>query len=381
MIPYGKQYLDEDDFQSVLKILKSDWLTTGPKVDEFEKEFSNFTKSKYAIAVNSGTAALHCAMYAIGIKSGDEVIVPTMTFAATANSILYQNGTPIFVAVDPNTLLIDPEEVESKITSKTKAIIAVDYAGNSADYDRLKEISKKYGLYLIADACHAVGGKYKGKAIGSIADISAFSFHPVKNITTGEGGAVTTNNQKLAKRIKLFRNHGITTDHRQRAEQGSWFYEMDDLGYNFRITDFQCALGISQLKKLPEWIIKRQEIAKAYDDAFDKEPNLNPLVKSPDNNHAYHLYVVKILFEKLSIDRSQLFLLLKELGIGINVHYIPVHLHPYYRKKFETKIGMFPNAELAYEQIISLPIFPKMKKRDVKKVISAIINIIDKNRL
>ena len=254
MIPYGKQNIDNEDLNSVLEVLKSDWLTTGPKIDEFEKSFSNFVGSEFSIALNSGTAALHSVMNAIGIKKGDEVIVPTMTFAATANCILYQEGIPIFADVEKDTLLIDPIDVEKNI-AKTKAIIVVDYAGHPVDYEALQYISKKYNIYLISDSCHAIGGKYKEREIGSIADFSTFSFHPVKNMTTGEGGMVTTDNQKLAQKIKM-PNHGITSDHRERAEMGSWFYEMHDLGYNYRITDFQCALGMSQLKKLPDWIKK-----------------------------------------------------------------------------------------------------------------------------
>ena len=257
-----------------------------------------------------------------------------------------------------------------KISSKTKAIIAVDYAGHPVDYDALHYIAKKHNIYLISDSCHAIGGKYKGREVGSIADFSTFSFHPVKNMTTGEGGMVTTNNQKLAQKIKTFRNHGITSDHRERAENGSWFYEMDDLGYNYRITDFQCALGISQLKKLPDWIKKRNNIAKIYDHNFSNKKFITPLVRKYDIEHAYHLYVVKINFKKLKIDRKKLFLLLRKSGIGVNVHYIPVHLHPYYKEKLKTKIGMLPNAELAYEQILSLPIFPDMKNIEIEHVIS-----------
>ena len=372
MIPYGKQWIDDDDIQSVIDILKSDWLTTGPKVDEFETAFSKFTESKYSIAVNSGTAALHCAMYAIDIKAGDEVIVPTMTFAATANSVLYQNGIPVFVDVDPNTLLIDTNDIEKRITTKTKAIIAVDYAGQPVDYDRLQNIANKNNLILISDSCHAIGAEYKGRSLGSIADISTFSFHPVKNMTTGEGGMITTNNKIYMKRIRSFRNHGISTDHRERAEQGSWFYEMNDLGYNYRITDFQCALGISQLNKLPDWIDRRNKIAKIYNDALNLHDYIEPLKVDVNNVHAYHLYVVKIDFKNLIIDRSELFLKLRESGIGVNVHYIPVHLHPYYKESFKMKEGMFKHAEQAYEQIISLPIFPR---------ISTLTEIIDKSKL
>jgi len=381
MIPYGKQWIDDDDIQSVIDILKSDWLTTGPKVDEFETAFSKFTESKYSIAVNSGTAALHCAMYAIDIKAGDEVIVPTMTFAATANSVLYQNGIPVFVDVDPNTLLIDTNDIEKRITTKTKAIIAVDYAGQPVDYDRLQNIANKNNLILISDSCHAIGAEYKGRSLGSIADISTFSFHPVKNMTTGEGGMITTNNKIYMKRIRSFRNHGISTDHRERAEQGSWFYEMNDLGYNYRITDFQCALGISQLNKLPDWIDRRNKIAKIYNDALNLHDYIEPLKVDVNNVHAYHLYVVKIDFKNLIIDRSELFLKLRESGIGVNVHYIPVHLHPYYKKSFKMKEGMFKHAEQAYEQIISLPIFPRMTDHEVEIVISTLTEIIDKSKL
>ena len=381
MIPYGKQWIDDDDIQSVIDILKSDWLTTGPKVDEFETAFSKFTESKYSIAVNSGTAALHCAMYAIDIKAGDEVIVPTMTFAATANSVLYQNGIPVFVDVDPNTLLIDTNDIEKRITTKTKAIIAVDYAGQPVDYDRLQNIANKNNLILISDSCHAIGAEYKGRSLGSIADISTFSFHPVKNMTTGEGGMITTNNKIYMKRIRSFRNHGISTDHRERAEQGSWFYEMNDLGYNYRITDFQCALGISQLNKLPDWIDRRNKIAKIYNDALNLHDYIEPLKVDVNNVHAYHLYVVKIDFKNLIIDRSELFLKLRESGIGVNVHYIPVHLHPYYKKILMTKAGMFKHAEDAYEQIISLPIFPRMTDHEVEIVISTLTEIIDKSKL
>jgi len=381
MIPYGKQWIDDDDIQSVIDILKSDWLTTGPKVDEFETAFSKFTESKYSIAVNSGTAALHCAMYAIDIKAGDEVIVPTMTFAATANSVLYQNGIPVFVDVDPNTLLIDTNDIEKRITTKTKAIIAVDYAGQPVDYDRLQNIANKNNLILISDSCHAIGAEYKGRSLGSIADISTFSFHPVKNMTTGEGGMITTNNKIYMKRIRSFRNHGISTDHRERAEQGSWFYEMNDLGYNYRITDFQCALGISQLNKLPDWIDRRNKIAKIYNDALNLHDYIEPLKVDVNNVHAYHLYVVKIDFKNLIIDRSELFLKLRESGIGVNVHYIPVHLHPYYKESFKMKEGMFKHAEQAYEQIISLPIFPRMTDHEVEIVISTLTEIIDKSKL
>ncbi len=260
VLPYGRQSIDEADVASVVEVLQSDWLTTGPKVSEFEQAFADLVDAEEAVAVSNGTAALHAAMYAIGIGPGDEVIVPPMTFAATANCIVYQGGAPVFVDVDPDTLLLDPVQVEARITSRTKAIIGVDYTGQPCDYDVLRVIADQHGLVLVADACHALGGSYKGRAVGSLADLSIFSFHPVKHITTGEGGIITTDDPSLAQRMRVFRNHGITTDHRQRQREGSWFYEMVDLGYNYRLTDLQCVLGLNQLLKLPAWVARRREI-------------------------------------------------------------------------------------------------------------------------
>jgi len=376
MIPYGRQTIDEDDIKAVVDVLRSDWLTTGPKVPEFEKTFARYVGAKYAVAVSSGTAALHAAMYAIEIGPGDEVVVPPITFAASANCVVYQGGTPIFADVDPDTLLLDPAKVEERITEKTRAIIGVDYAGQPCDWDRLRDIADRYKLRLVADACHALGAEYKGQKTGTLADLNIFSFHPVKHITTGEGGMITTDNADYADRMRIFRNHGITTDHHQREKQGSWFYEMTDLGYNYRITDFQCALGISQLKKLPGFLERRREIAKQYDEAFASMPEITPLAVRRNVLHAYHLYVVKIDFKTLGTDRTTLFTNLREKGIAVNVHYIPVHLQPFYRDKFNTRLGLCPNAEAAYEQIISLPMFPGMTDEDVEKVITSVIESI-----
>lgn len=378
MIPYGRQWIDEDDIQGVIDVLRSEWLTTGPKVDEFEQAVATFTGAKYAVAVSSGTAALHAAMFAIGIEDGDEVIVPTITFAATANCILFQGGVSVFTDVEPDTLLIAPSEIEEKITPRTKAIIAVDYAGHPADYDSLRQIADNHGILLVADACHSIGATYKGGQVGTLADISVFSYHPVKHITTGEGGMVVTDNEEYARKVRLFRNHGITTDHRQRVEKATWFYEMVDLGYNYRISDFQCALGLCQLRKLPQWILRRQEIAARYSEAFMNCEYVRPLSVGNYVTHAYHLYVIRLPFDKLSVDRAMLFSKLREEGIGVNVHYIPVHLHPYYQKKTGTKPGLCPVAEKAYEEILSLPIFPQMSDNDVDTVIRKITSIIDK---
>ena len=371
LIPYGRQSIDQSDIDAIVEVLKSDWLTTGPKVDEFEKAVCDYTGAKYAVAVNSGTAGLHAAMFAAGIGKGDEVIVTTMTFAASANCIVYQGGAPVFADVLPDTLLIDPDHVESLITSKTKAIIAVDYAGQPCDYDRLNEIAERHNLILVADACHSIGGKYKGKNVGTLADMSVFSFHPVKHITTGEGGMITTDNEEHYNRLKLFRNHGITTDHRQRSELGSWFYEMTELGYNYRITDFQCALGISQLAKLSLWIERRQELAARYNEAFKSLEVVSPLKVGERISHAFHLYVVKIGLNQ-NKDKTEIFKYMKDNGIGVNVHYIPVHLHPYYRKVYYTNPGLCPVAETAYEEIVTLPMYQQLNNKDHKQIINAI---------
>jgi perosamine synthetase len=374
IIPYGRQSIDEDDIQAVVEVLRSDWLTTGPMVEKFEQAVAEFVGAKYAVAVSSGTAALHCAMYAAGIGPGDEVILPPMTFVATANAVVYQGGTPVFADVDADTLLINPSEVEAKITPKTKAIVAVDYAGQPCDYDALRAIADSHHLKLIADSCHALGAEYKGRKVGTLADLTVFSFHPVKPITTGEGGMVVTDNVEYAEKIRRFRNHGITTDHHQRSKEGTWYYEMADLGYNYRLTDFQCALGLSQLHKLPNWIMRRQEIARLYDRACETLPTIRPLKMSAGISHAYHLYVVRVGKDKEGLDRTVLFDALNREAIKANVHYMPVHLHPYYQERFNTRGGAYPIAEKAYEEILSLPIYPAMKNQDVKAVLEAIRN-------
>jgi perosamine synthetase len=376
IIPYGRQWVDDDDIQAVVDVLRSDWLTTGPKVIEFEKAVAEFVGAKEAVAVSSGTAALHAAMYAIGIGPGDEVILPPMTFAATANAVVYQGGTPVFADVDPDTLLLDPVQVETKISSRTRAIIAVDYAGQPCDYDELRSIADKYNLFLVADACHSLGAIYKGRNVGTLADFTIFSFHPVKHITTGEGGMVVTENPRLARKIQLFRNHGINSDFRQRENKKSWFYEMVDIGYNLRLSDIHCALGISQLKKLPGFLRTRREIAKRYDNAFAQIENITPLMIRQQTQSVYHLYVVKLEFELSGWSRSEFFKKMHEAGIGVNVHYIPIHTHPFYQKHFKTDIGLCPIAESVYEKIISLPIFSQMTEDEVTRVIEIIRKIL-----
>jgi perosamine synthetase len=362
--------VDDDDLQAVAEVLQSDWLTTGPAVDTFEKAVASYVGGKHGVAVSNGTAALHVAMYGLGIGPGDEVIVPPMTFAASANAAVYLGAIPVFADVEPDTLLLDPAAAEAKITPRTKAIVAVDYTGQPCNYDVLQSIAQRHGVALLADGAHALGATWHGRPVGSIADVTTFSFHPVKQITTGEGGLISTNDDAIAARMRTFRNHGITTDHRQRAEYGSWFYEMVDLGFNYRITDFQCALGTSQLRKLPAWLERRRQIAARYDAAFAAVRCIHPVAVRKGACSAYHLYVVQV-----DRDRQHFFQELRARGIGANVHYIPVHLHPYYRRHFNTGPGLCPVAEAAYERILSLPMFPRMNDDDVDRVIRALVEI------
>lgn len=364
-LPYGRQCIDDDDITAVVETLRGDWLTTGPAVGRFEEGVCTLAGVRHGVAVANGTAALHAAMHALGIGPGDEVIVPAMTFAATANCVLYQGGRPVFADVDPGTLLLDPAAAEAAITPRTRAIIAVDYAGQPCDWDALRAVSCRHGLALVADACHAFGGSYKGRPVGSLADISVFSFHPVKHITTGEGGMCVTDDAALAERMRVFRNHGITTTAHDREKSGGWFYEMTELGYNYRITDIQCALGLSQLRRLPGWVRRRNELADAYDEGLRGTAAI-PLTKKPDRLHAHHLYVVR------HPRRDDTFKALRANGIGANVHYVPVHLHPYYRQTLGTGPGLCPVAEAAYGEILSLPLWPGMSDEDVARVCAVV---------
>ena len=366
--------MDDDDVRAVLEVLHSDWLTTGPKVDEFEAALAAAAGTEHAVVVANGTAALHAAMFALEIGPGDEVVVPSLTFAATANAVLYQGGAPVFADVEPGTLLLDPASVASRITSRTRAIAAVDYAGQPCDYAALRELAQSRGLRLVADACHALGATLGDRPVGSLADLSTFSFHPVKPITTAEGGAITTDDEDLAHRLRLFRNHGITTDHRQRAASGSWFYEMVDLGYNYRLSDLHCALGLAQVRRLDEFTQRRQAIARLYDQALVDRPGVEPLTLGPGRSHAYHLYVVQLTGDPPN--RGAVFDHLRSAGIGANVHYIPVHLHPYYRQHLGTGPGLCPVTEEAYERILSLPIFPTMEDEEVDRVVAALDEVL-----
>jgi perosamine synthetase len=372
LLPYGRQSLDEKDIQAVVEVLRSDWLTTGPKVGEFEERFSEWVGAKHAVSVSSGTAALHAAAFAAGLGPGDEAITTPMTFCATANCLLYQGAKPVFADVSADTLNLDPAEVGKRVSPRTKAIIAVDYAGHPADLDALRSLAEQSGLLLIEDACHALGANDRGKRVGGIADMTVFSFHPVKHLTTGEGGMVTTNDAALAETMRRFRNHGISSEARQRQESGQWFYEMVLLGFNYRLTDVACALGISQLNKLEPNLARRREIAAQYTKAFRNLPAIEVPAVRDGVDPAWHLYPIRLKRESLSVGRAEVFRALRAENIGVNVHYIPVHKHPYYRDRFAYQGGEYPVAEDAYERLISLPMFHSMADRDVEDVITAV---------
>jgi len=375
-LPYGHQSIEEADIAAVVEVLRSDWLTTGPKVDEFEEAFAARVGAKHAISFTSGTAALHAAAFAAGLNPGDEAITTPLTFAATANCVLYCGATPVFADVSSDTINLDPEQFKSKLTSRTRAILPVDYAGHPAELAAVMEIAQRHRLVVIEDACHALGAEYQGKRVGSIADMTVFSFHPVKHVTTGEGGMVTTEDPRLAETLRRFRNHGISTDARQRQKSGQWFYEMVLLGFNYRLPDLACALGLEQLKRLDANLARRREIAAVYTTAFGEIPGVISPTTRPDVNPAWHLYPIRLELEKLTASRAQIFSALRAENIGVNVHYIPVHLHPYYRERFGYKGGEFPVAEDAYARLISLPMFHAMSDRDVADVIRAVEKVL-----
>jgi len=375
-LPYGRQSVEESDIQAVVDVLRSDWLTTGPKVAEFEEAFAARVGSAYAVSFSSGTAALHATSFAAGLKEGNEAITTPLTFAATANCVLYQGATPVFADVCPDTLNLDPEQVAKKITPKTRAILPVDYAGHPADLNAIVELARQHGAVVIEDACHALGAEYNRRKVGSIADMTVFSFHPVKHITTGEGGMVTTDNPQFAEMLRRFRNHGISSDARQRQSAGQWHYEMVLLGFNYRLPDFACALGIEQLKRLDANLQRRREIAARYSKALAEIRGVISPVVRPEANPAWHLYPIRLDLEKLTTDRAQIFRALRAENIGVNVHYIPVHLHPYYRDRFGYSGGEFPVAEDAYSRLISLPMFHAMSDQDVSDVIGAVAKVL-----
>ncbi|WP_374120521.1 UDP-4-amino-4,6-dideoxy-N-acetyl-beta-L-altrosamine transaminase [Neobacillus sp. PS3-40] len=375
-LPYGRQWIDDKDIQAVVEVLKGDYLTTGPNINQFEQAVADYVEAKYAVAFSNGTAALHGACFAAGIGDGDEVITTPMTFAASANCVLYQGGAPVFADIDEHTYNIDPIEIEKKITEKTKAIIPVDFTGQPVHLDSILEIAKKHNLIVIEDAAHALGATYKGRKVGSISDMTMFSFHPVKHITTGEGGIITTNNREYYEKLLQFRSHGITRDPDiMIRNEGPWYYEMQFLGYNYRMTDLQAALGISQLSKIDRFVELRKKYVSMYNDAFKDLHAIQIPYQVKDGSSSWHLYIIRLKREKLLVSRKQIFEALLNENIGVNVHYIPVHLQPYYQKLGYQR-GICPNAEKLYEEIITLPLFPAMTEDDVQDVIKAVTKVI-----
>ena len=376
-LAYGKQKIDEDDINSVVKVLKGDYLTTGPIVSEFENSVAKYVGTKYAVAVSNGTAALHMACYAAGISEGDEVLVPAITFAASSNCVLYCGGKPVFIDIDPKSYNIDINKIKEKITNKTKAIIPVDFAGQSVDMDSILKIAEEYNLIVIEDAAHALGSEYKNEKVGSKAHMTEFSFHPVKPITTGEGGVVVTNSKELYEKMILFRSHGITRNIELMTEnQGPWYYEQIDLGYNYRLTDIQSALGLSQIKKLDDFILKRREIVNKYNEAFKELEEIVTPFENEYSKSGYHIYVLLLNLDKLKCGRKEIFEALQAENIGVNVHYLPVYLHPYY-KKLGYKKGECPVAEDIYNRMITIPLFPSMRDNDSKDVIEAVKKVLN----
>lgn len=382
-IPYGSQWITDEDISAVVEALRSPWMTQGPLIGAFEKAVAEYCGARYAVAVANGTAALHIAALAAGFGPGDEVLTSPITFVASANSVLYAGARPAFADIDPKTYCLDPRSVEARLTAGTKGIIPVHFAGQPCDMGALHELAKARGLRVIEDAAHAIGATYHhdGQAfrIGSCAhsDMTIFSFHPVKHLTTGEGGLVTTNDEELYQKLLLLRSHGITRDPKlMSSSEGPWFYEMQGLGFNYRITDFQCALGLKQLERLDEFLARRRQIAKAYDSAFATETELVLPNVAPGNDSAYHLYVVQFK----TLPRLDVFNRLREKQLGVNVHYIPVHLQPYYQQTFGFRRGDYPQAEAYYDHAITLPLYPKMSDEEVAYVIRAVLETVEELR-
>lgn len=380
-ISYGRQWIEEDDIEAVVKVLRSPFLTCGPTISEAERCLTDYTGAKHAVVVSNGTAALHCACMAAGIGEGDEVITTSLTFAASANCVRYCGGTPVFADVDPDTYNIDPASVEAHITEKTKAVIAVDYTGQAVRHKEIRAICEKHGLLFIEDAAHAIGTCYDGRPVGSLADMTCFSFHPVKTVTSGEGGAVTTNREDLYEKLVLAHAHGITHDVLPNAdgEMEPWYYEQVSLGYNYRMTDFQAALLISQMKKLERFKARRREIAARYDEVFRDMPELILQKTIPESDTCPHLYVLRINPEKMAMNRRDFFMALRARNIQPQVHYIPTYWFPYYRELGYQR-GLCPHAEAIYETILSIPLFPLMTDQDVQDVIEAVKLTVEQGR-
>lgn len=382
---YGHQFIDEDDIDAVVDVLRSDYLTCGPAVVKLEQRLCEITGAKYAVAVSNGTAALHAACYASNIQSGDEVITTPLTFAASANCILYMNAKPVFADIDPDTYNIDPKSIEKHITEKTKAVIVVDFTGQAADLDKIRSICKKYHLILIEDGAHSIGTKYKEQPVGNIADLTTFSFHPVKTVTGGEGGAILTNDFKFYQKLVLFRSHGITRDIKLmdlnakyediENNLGGWYYQQIDLGYNYRITDIQAALITSQLGKLQTFKLRRREIVEQYNEAFKDVAGIILQKNISESETVQHIFIIQLDSDRLIVERKEIYDALKAENVYCNVHYIPVYFFPYYQK-LGYNFGLCPNAEKLYERIITIPLYPSMSKKDVDSVISAVKKVI-----
>ncbi len=375
-IPFHVPQIGADEIRSVVETLQSGWLTTGIKVKRFEEDFAQYLGVEHAIAVNSCTAALHLALEAVGIGEGDEVIVPTMTFTASAEVVLYLKAKPVLVDCVPDSFNIDPDQIERAISSRTKAIIPVHFGGQPCDMDAILEIARRHHLYVIEDAAHALPAKYRGKTVGSIGDITCFSFYATKTITTGEGGMATTRNPEWAERMRMMSLHGISHDAWKRyAKEGSWYYEVLRPGFKYNLTDIGAAIGIEQLRKCDGFAAARQRIAAAYDQAFAKLREIQTPVCRPDLQHAWHLYVIQLESAHLTITRDDFIQELRERGIGTSVHFIPLHLHPYYRDAFGYTPDDFPQASQTYQRIVSLPIYPRMTEADVGRVIEAVRDV------
>ncbi|MCG8572051.1 MAG: UDP-4-amino-4,6-dideoxy-N-acetyl-beta-L-altrosamine transaminase [Spirochaetes bacterium] len=381
-LSYGKQWIDNEDITEVEKVLKSPFLTQGPKVTEFEKALCNYTGANYCVVVSNGTAALHLAVAALDIEKNKKGITSPITFAASSNCMIYNNVNPLFVDINPKTYNLDYSKLEEIDDPEVKLIIPVHFAGQPCNMDQITKIANNKNWFIIEDASHAIGSKYKdGSMVGSnkYSDMTTFSFHPVKTITTGEGGAITTNDKELYKKLIILRNHGITKnklEHNTNPE--TWYYEMQKLGFNYRLTDIQCALGISQLKKLNMFIKRRREIVKKYNNDFKDEKFITIPFEERGYCSAFHLYVLQFDFSKLNKNRNEMMNILKKKNIGTQVHYIPVHIHPYYQKKFGFKLGDFPCAEKYYEQALSIPLYPKMNNEEVQYVIDNILSLVSK---
>lgn len=375
---YGHQLIEDDDIQAVVDVLKGDYLTCGPYVSMAEKALAEFTGAKYAVAVSNGTAALHCACIAAGIGYGDEVITTPITFAASANCALYCGATPVFADIDVETYNIDPASIESKITNKTKAVIAVDFTGQAVRIKEIREICDKYNLVFIEDAAHSIGTKYNGREVGSLADMTCFSFHPVKTITSGEGGAILTNSEEYYKKLVLAHTHGITHDDslmEGAPHEGPWYYEEISIGYNYRITDFQSALLVSQLKKINRFKDRRKEIVLKYDEAFKSLPGIIIQKEIPESDTCRHLYIIRLDFNQLSCTRRAFYDAMSAEGVQCQIHYVPVYWFPVYQH-LGYKKGICPNAEKVYEGILSIPLYPSMSDDDVDDVIKAVEKVV-----